>query len=403
MIAYDKSHPWDREGINSLCIETQQFLVNQRYIWKSNGHHLSPSSSSTASLRDPVFQFKKSDVCRIFNGRNVLIIGDSINNEFFLSFLNTMTINGRLRPARTKYYHCYNETNSFATSACFDSLCLFSGLCSGGFTIDCQHHGYPNFNTFFVRNYPLGVRKTDESIPKRKHYVKPWVNLLVALNISVLLLNKGAHFVSHDKYIRDLGVTLTHLAKHHFNLTVIFRDTPSGHPNCKKFFNSVPNTHFVPREGNDSNHGRVLKDVNIFDLQLGVNPIENHNDTDFTSSSINQPTIALKSIKANHPITKFNPNPYVLRYSAQHKVWGWNQFHIQNKLAQRFIAKYFPWVTFMEVSLSTNLRPDSHCVPSDCLHYCIPGSFAPQEQSIVDPSLIENNLNSFSQLLISVE
>ncbi|CAI5462591.1 unnamed protein product [Closterium sp. Yama58-4] len=51
-------------------------------------------------------------------------------------------------------------------------------------------------------------------------------------NISVLILNRGSHFVEDDKFIQQLNETLTKVRAAAPDLLIIYRSTPPGHAHC---------------------------------------------------------------------------------------------------------------------------------------------------------------------------
>jgi hypothetical protein len=140
---------------------------------------------------------------------------------------------------------------------------------------------------------------------------------------TVLVLNKGAHFVAEDDYCKTLKITFDAiLAQHHQlisnkSLLVVFRDT-----------------HFALHE---------------YVLNFNRAPLKYGN--------------------------------YTENYTAKELEYGWDRFDNENHLARRLISDEYPWVTYMNISGSTKLRLDSR---HDFLHYCIPGPIDHWVQKLIE-------------------
>ncbi|GJP58077.1 hypothetical protein CLOP_g20361 [Closterium sp. NIES-67] len=59
-----------------------------------------------------------------------------------------------------------------------------------------------------------------------------WMGEIAAQNISIVMMNRGAHFVPHDQFERQMRSTLLALRQTHPDLLILFRSSPSSHPNC---------------------------------------------------------------------------------------------------------------------------------------------------------------------------
>eukprot|EP01041_Mallomonas_annulata_P006595 gene6595-13350_t len=187
-----------RRWSTGTCANSTNY-VNQKYIWKSN---------------NPLYKnnLLKDDVCNVVNGRNILIVGDSISNEFYITFVSAMGA-------------VYPRTNMDKKSLMSTSTVL----CPDG----------ANFDITYVQNVYIEV------VPKVRCnstavLFNQWMHLIKEKKISVLLLNRGAHFTADNIVLKELTRTFGYLYSYRDSLSVIYRDTPRGHPNCMEYFNSTP-------------------------------------------------------------------------------------------------------------------------------------------------------------------
>lgn len=189
------------------------------------------------------------------------------------------------------------------------SVYAFNGTEPTKVTVHCPSHE-SFFSTTYVRNYHLTSSGSDLSIisKSKRDVEKPWINLIT--ENTILLMNRGAHYVPAGTYVSQLTDTLETIEKKYHDLIlkqkllVIFKDTHNGVIDYKGLFNSTPS---IPN-------------------------------------------------LSNYTIGQLN--------------WGWNKFEEENILTKKLIQTSFKWVTYMNISGSTSYRSDTR---RDGLHFCIPG------------------------------
>lgn len=143
-------------------------------------------------------------------GRNILLVGDSITQETFYIFMDYAEGNatGTTVPLRN------HRTVQLRHRVCDD---VVDG---GGF-----HVGY-------VRNdrLSLTVNYVNWLRDKTGWTEFPWIHLVREWNISLLLVNRGAHFESDGNYTEALTNTYHVLRSRYPDVQVFFRSTPEGSP-----------------------------------------------------------------------------------------------------------------------------------------------------------------------------
>jgi hypothetical protein len=124
---------------------------------------------------------------------NILIVGDSLSEEFDLTLLNMLQSCGRR-------IHCSGSA--------------------------------PDFKIIMARNDYLDVSGAQRG-PYSK-YQNPFYEQIVLqdLAIKTIVLNRGAHFEPSINYNASLELLFASLRRDRSDITVFFRNTPPGHPFC---------------------------------------------------------------------------------------------------------------------------------------------------------------------------
>jgi hypothetical protein len=240
--------------------------------------------------------WSSEEMCRIMNGRGLVMVGDSIQGEYFYALLSSLTSRILIPHEFQNNEHFIHELRKEVNLICEKFCSVGTHSCEPSITIPCG--SYPSFQIHFFRDNHL--------TPNKPEY--QWMDLLGNLNASVLLLNTGAHHKdTNDKLINDLRATFQILSLKYPKLSIIYRNTPTGHHACNETFHSPP-----------------------FQNQSQVFPFDD------------------KEIKDYH----------------------WNEFQKQNEMMQTLIDEEFPNILYLNFYNSSILRADSHPLLGDCLHFC---------------------------------
>ena len=169
-----------------------------------------------------------AQLCHLISGRNILIVGDSINFQFYASLIQFL----------------WNKKDTNISTTVDSQYRKFS---HGHSTIIHCNENSHSFAIHFIRNYGLWLNTKDDSTDGMYYY--PWVNEISKRNISILILNRGAHYTPNHILLNDLNNTFHYLNENVIhNVTVIWRDTPHGHAGCKANFKDPPmdKDHVIP-------------------------------------------------------------------------------------------------------------------------------------------------------------
>lgn len=206
--------------------------------------------------------------------------------------------------------HAFNETyiakkRKYATDQC-EHFCPYGiATCEGPVRIDCGL--FPSFQMYFHRSDSLAsVSPSGELLP--------WITHIHKHNISLLVLNTGAHFTKDAIVLQHLQTTLQTLYALYPELSVIYRSTPPGHFHCGETFLHPP---------------------------MKSNNIMNNNFTE-----------------------------YMLQEHGKEE-YHWHEFGGQNAAVKQMLQAQFPQVLWLNFETIMTLRADSHPLyNNDCLHYC---------------------------------
>lgn len=152
-------------------------------------------------------------MCKMISGRNVMIAGDSLQEELFYTFLSAM-------------FHRVISPNNYTTALITrkqwenrnkcDMECENS-YCNQPFDIDCGSDD-PSFKTFFRRSDYLDNFE--------------WINDIKLFNISLIILNVGAHFKEDNILLSNINNSIHKIYQANENIDIIWRNSNIGHPNC---------------------------------------------------------------------------------------------------------------------------------------------------------------------------
>lgn len=276
-------------------------MQGTRYIWKSS------------LLGRTVAPWSLERMCKIMNGRNLLLIGDSLQEEIFYAAISAIS-----RSILVPFDQQLNETyiqdkRSEVINRC-DQLCSDYALttCEGPVTVECGN--YPSFQISNLRvlylSPPGDTKNKKESVKLQDS--DDWLDRIAKFNASLIFMNTGAHHVDTPKILQNLNISLNAIYEKYPDVSIIYRNTPPGHPECDKTFHSPP----------------------IVELSR-------------------------------------NPDAY-FNISQDHPDYKWKDFIPQSDQIEAFLTRHFPQVLHLNYITATLQRADSHSIShaGDCLHYC---------------------------------
>lgn len=314
--------------VEGECAHVKQ-TIGVQYRWKSfkstikfpSSHHAhnsknSKSNSNTYLSSDVFMHTSYEQLCALFNGGNLMIVGDSISHLFYLSIVSWIL-------HWNKLHGIESDPDYFASGEPLDRGKLPLLHCP-----PTMQSPTPSVVHVYFRNDVFAEVEWTEGYPPGYGPRDQWSRELIAANISVLLLNRGPHYKPDNIMYPSIRNTFQYLTKE-FSLdrhvptnssfsnrkvTVIYRDSVEGHPGCVPHFNETPLAHPIP-----------LSDAFAEDqAMVGMH---------------------------------------------------WQDYDRQNQWIHKLIREEYPWILFMNVSHSTSFRRDSHSISNkgDCLHYCVGG------------------------------
>ena len=154
--------------------------------------------------------FDYTVMCEIMENRgNILMVGDSVHHLHYLSFQNLFYVNEGIRT-------CPEERDTLP---------------------NCH-----NLSLYYVRNDFLSTINSaviDETKGSSSQQY-PWIDLIDEKNISLMIINRGAHYKPDEELIADINSTLHFIFSRHPNMSVVWRNTPHGHADYQRFIFAPP-------------------------------------------------------------------------------------------------------------------------------------------------------------------
>jgi hypothetical protein len=163
-------------------------------------------------LRNSLLPFDHNSICRAMkmSKGNIMIVGDSMNEFFGISVRNLFArYNSSVPCVPACERHC-QEHSQRNILPCWDN------------------NDNKDIELFIVRNDHLTLTSVKNINQQLNVYQWPWFDLIEKHNISLLILNRGAHFLASELLIPELNNTL-HALQRHPHVSVIWRNTPYGH------------------------------------------------------------------------------------------------------------------------------------------------------------------------------
>jgi len=285
-----------------------------RYIWQPN-----QDDDKAGDKRFEWHAWNKRKMCEIMRGRNLLIMGDSLSEELYLTLVSAALAEFFVEEETFAAAYSFNSTHKQAAREQIEKLrseklgtCLYfceerAAACVDRLNVDCG--AMPNFEVSFQWSDHLILQEGEE-----------WNNFAERLrthNVNMIWMNTGAHYYDSINLLPELANTMRRIYALDGNISVVYRSTPPGHMQCEKSF--------------------------------AVSPI-------------------------NSSVEEAAANVFVLNMAAK-SSYHWSDFDVQNEAIREMLRQQFPQTLLVDVFNSTLLRPDAHVggVLYDCLHYCTPG------------------------------
>ena len=173
-------------------------------------------TATRESCYGEIQQYSTEDLCTYMNGESLMIVGDSLSNEFVISLMNQIYLENPLETCKMCSYNCNNT-----------------------YIIPCNGKA-PDFKIFHYRNDRVSLKTEDSFDRHYNFYERPWITELKTDKIKLAVFNRGAHFESNELLLEGVATTMNYLAKNYPDLLVIWRNTPHGHLNSTLFVDGPP-------------------------------------------------------------------------------------------------------------------------------------------------------------------
>lgn len=167
----------------------------------------------------PLIVPTRKDFCDALNGRNILVVGDSLNEEVFATIASL-------------------TTNSWTGGHQLDQEPKPSFICNNTIKMMYIRNDYLSalqLKDFHMCPYGDATCLTHGSL----NYIEiPWLHHATSGEFQIVILNRGAHYVDDDTLHRQLHALVRVLKKSNLSekgIQMFYRTTVSGHPNCAQY------------------------------------------------------------------------------------------------------------------------------------------------------------------------
>ena len=148
---------------------------------------------------------------------NIMIVGDSMSEQFSRHLLNLMFAGHH---QNMTYKKCGFHGDPVIMPCSESAL----NTTPGHDTAEKLVLVYTKRNDYLTLD--LDRDKSGEALGLK---IFPWVDVIASANISLLVLNRGAHYVEDAVLISELNTTLSYLQSNHPEVSILWRTTPYGH------------------------------------------------------------------------------------------------------------------------------------------------------------------------------
>lgn len=154
----------------------------------------------------PLMDWDRLKFCRLLRGRNIMLVGDSLARQMLAKMAFSVLSRG------------------------------YSPICPDRGQLICN--GMPDIKeacVWGIRNDVLSLRNDSIDDKLRNIFEHPWHQQVLERNISILILNKGAHYQSDELFVPQLNETVSFIDTLPSHVFPIWRNTVAGHMNCQNY------------------------------------------------------------------------------------------------------------------------------------------------------------------------
>lgn len=287
---------------------------NWRYQWHT---------ASQCEL--PYKRFDAHHFCRLLDGRQLLLVGDSLQHELhdaLLVLLHSASPNLTAEALQTPLMTCDQWS------------CVSHIICDGVERDSSSSSSSRSLSTTirFVRNDRLSL---DDNLISRDSgfYELPWLHFMQQQH-TLLMINRGAHYEIDDVFITAVNATLHYIHDHYgssdssssnsSSVEVLWRTTPAGHENCMNFHHpltAAPDVQTLPYHWDTFHHQNALVRELLSSqpqLQLNTHIVDVQPQTAMRADSHESSEDCLHYISPGVPETAWATLTYNVMAALQH-------------------------------------------------------------------------------------
>jgi len=224
---YDRPCMWN-EYVTGKCniSELVDKMHGLDYVWQAH----SDCSKGENNKILPV-TWDRESMCRLLSNHNVLMLGDSLQNEWFYS-LTSALIQSTFNHPEGKTWACSHDPKFMKAYSGKGGDVPYQIIDAS--IINCGHNKlfFLRHDHFFLSHKNAFYNRTVSGVEEMEG--AGWHQLLETDfdHVDLLIVNRGAHYVPDHVLLREINETLTFMTQQYGSrISIIFRSTAPGHAN----------------------------------------------------------------------------------------------------------------------------------------------------------------------------
>jgi len=222
---YDRPCMWNRYVTGKCNVsELEDKMHGLDYLWQA---HIDCSNGTM----NKILPWNRESMCHLLRNHNVLMLGDSLQDEWFYSLTSALIRSTFDHPAGNtwacshdpKFMNAYSGNGGDVPYQIIDTS-IFN--CGNSKLYNLRH------DHFFLSHKDAIYNRT--VLTQEELYGAGWHHLLETdlAHVDLLVVNRGAHYVPDHVLLKEINQTLTFMKQQYgHRISIIFRSTAPGHAN----------------------------------------------------------------------------------------------------------------------------------------------------------------------------
>ena len=224
---YDRPCMWNRYVTGKCNVsELEDKMHGLDYVWQA---HTNCSKGGINKIL-PI-QWNRESMCRLLSNHNILMLGDSLQDEWFYSLTSSL-IRSTFDHPEGKTWACSHDPKFMNAYRGIGGDVQYQIIDTSIFNCGNSKLYYVRHDHFFLSHKNAVYDRT--VLTQEELYGAGWHELLDTDfdHVDLLVVNRGAHYVPDHVLLKEINETLTFMTQQYGSrISIIFRSTAPGHSN----------------------------------------------------------------------------------------------------------------------------------------------------------------------------